>query len=77
MNLSWVAFKTKFASGSDMIYSIESEYRSNDSSDDIDRYWIRADSNGITYETFIRLESSPNNDQIDFDSNFKSQAIAI
>lgn len=74
---TWDSIKNiKNNTSNNLFFSVEKEYYSNDSEvPDVDRYYIRIQDGIDEFYTFIIIETPPNADQLDFEDNYKSNAI--
>lgn len=76
--LPWSSFKTLKDSNptKDIFYTTEVHFRSNrPNQDDINRYYMYLELDGIKNECCIIHEDPISTDQTDFDNNYKSNAI--
>lgn len=73
----WNSIKNiKTSTNSQLFFSIEKEYCSNDSNiPDLNRYYIRIQDGIDEFYTFIIIDDPANTDQADFETNYKPSAI--
>jgi len=79
IKVEWEQFKTcKDSTGNLIFYHVENEYSSNDPNiDDIQRYFLEMTINSDTLNCFLTMTTPKNADQIDFENNYKDQAILV
>ena len=76
---SWNGIKRiKIDNNKSIFYSVAEYYRSNNPSlEDMDKYDITIQDGVQIYYTVIIINTSPNDDQLDFESNYKSISVEV